>query len=163
MPQDLPDSKYIFTVVAALNTQGRSWTASLIRSIIGRCNLLSSSRDIAQYHSNSPIYTAHKSTSVLYGKKHGIYLYLVNYSTHKHRTSTSKRVNLHLRNDVWQIYNIYIYKNSTVRLASVGARSGSPQLLYWMNAGHCKGGPQLVHILAYFVLPVVMINGKWKK
>ena len=34
-------------------------------------------------------FTAHKSTSVLYGKKHGKYLYLENYSTHKHRTSIS--------------------------------------------------------------------------
>ena len=50
---------------------------------------LSSSRGIAQYCSNSPIYIAHKSTSVLYGKKHVIYLYFENYSTHKHRTSTS--------------------------------------------------------------------------
>ena len=33
---------------------------------------LSSSRDIAQYRSNSPVYTAHKSTSVLYGKQHVI-------------------------------------------------------------------------------------------
>ena len=31
------------------------------------------SRDIAQYRSNSPIYTAHKSTSIFHGKKHSIY------------------------------------------------------------------------------------------
>ena len=35
-------------------------------------------------------FPAHKSTSVLYGKKHGIYhLYLENYSAHEHRTSAS--------------------------------------------------------------------------
>ena len=41
MPQDLPNSQYIFLAVAALNTWGRSWTrASPIWSIIGRWNLL---------------------------------------------------------------------------------------------------------------------------
>ena len=126
MPQDLPNSQYILVAVAALNTQGRSWTwTSPIRSISdgeichfllcclqtswslhhisisriyrllatcwylsGVC-ALSSSRDIARYRLNSPIYAAHKSTSVVYGKKHEIYLYLENYSTHKLRTSTS--------------------------------------------------------------------------
>ena len=35
--------------------------------------MLSSSRDIARYRLNSPIYAAHKSTSVVYGKK---YIYI---------------------------------------------------------------------------------------
>ena len=109
MPKDLPNSQYIFVAVAALNTQGHSWTWSIIerwnlsflavlssnklkspqfgiskicrllatcRYLSGVC-ALSSSRDIAQYRLNSPIYTAHKSTSAL---KHVIYLYLENYS-----------------------------------------------------------------------------------
>ena len=32
--------------------------------------------DIAQYHLNSPNYTAHKSTSAFYGKKHGKQIYI---------------------------------------------------------------------------------------
>ena len=107
MPQDLPNSQYIFVAVAALNTgaqlnmsQSDSINNRMVKFVIS-CKLksphfgiseiykllatcwylsgvcaLSSSRDIAQYRSNSPIYIAHKSTSVLYGKKHGIYLYL---------------------------------------------------------------------------------------
>ena len=47
-------------------------TAFIIEYLSGVC-ALSSSRDIARYRLNSPIYAAHKSTSVVCGKKHEIF------------------------------------------------------------------------------------------
>ena len=59
----------VSTILASVESTG-SWLHAGICPVFMRWN---SSRDIAQYRSNSPIYTAHKSTSVFHGKKHGIY------------------------------------------------------------------------------------------
>ena len=74
-----------------LNTSQKPLASShsaitIVISTYSNTVMLSSSRDIAQYRSNSPIYTAHKSTSVLYGKKHGIYCIYVSKTTQRTNT-----------------------------------------------------------------------------
>ena len=85
----------ISTIIASVESTG-SW----LHADTYLCPVFERCRDIARYRSNSPIllhcvrclsvveilhdivrtqlFTAHKSTSVLYGKKHGKYLYLEN-------------------------------------------------------------------------------------
>ena len=50
--------------------------------VTGKINTLEILHDIVRTH----LFT---SSSIFYGKKHAIQIYLENYSTHKHRTSTS--------------------------------------------------------------------------
>ena len=211
MPQDLPNSQYILVAVAALNTQGRSWTwTSPIRSISDGeiCHLLpcclqtswslhhisisriyrllatcwhlsgvcalSSSRDIAQYHLNSPIYSAHKSTSVVCGKKHEIYrCYKISpkAASEKAQTTVSENTYTFANIDVFRtaIFSLLAPTGNNARasfLVDQLPRTSATVLWYrrmftqfslrvWVSEYTCR--PMIANLL-YYILPMLYMT-----